>query len=208
MNALLQLYSSNIAQLEEYLYNQRTMYFCAQVITGKEIETKASIEHLLEGQDQETVVWFPTKETREKRKGIESTVSKPLFAGYLFIYWDGEKEIDFPLIDIRRLTNVIRFLRYNSGAYALQGKDLEFAKWIHMHRGNIKRSKVIFKEGQRVHICEGPLTGFDGNVIKVDKHHKKITLGFDFAGKVTPVVFSVDFLSSYGQTDAPSLSKL
>ncbi len=184
------------------------MYFCAQVLTGKEIETKTSIERLLTNKEEETVVWFPTKENREKRKGLETTVSKPLFPGYLFIFWDGDKEIDFPLIDIRRQTNVFRFLRYDNGSHALQGKDLEFAKWIHMHRGNIKRSKVVFKEGQRVHICEGPLTGFDGKVIKVDKHHKKIVLGFDFAGKITPVSFSVDFLSSSAQTDSPNLSKL
>lgn len=195
-------------------YNQQTMYFCVNVLTGKELETKTSIERLLQDKDKnknqelETIVWFPTKENREKRKGLETNVKKPLFPSYLFIYWEGENEREFPLIDIRRLTNVLKFLRYDSGSYALQGKDLEYAKWIHMHRGNIKRSKVIFREGQKVHICEGPLMGFDGSVIKVDKHHKRITIGFDFGGKLTPVNFSVDFLSSAAQTDSPNLAKL
>lgn len=184
------------------------MYFCLNVLTGKELETKTSIEKLLANEELESIVWFPTKENREKRKGLETNVLKPLFPSYLFIYWEGENEKDFPLIDIRRMTNVMKFLRYDSGFCALQGKDLEYAKWIHMHRGNIKRSKVIYREGQKVHICEGPLMGFDGSVLKVDKHHKKITIGFDLGNKITPVIFSVDFLYASAQTDAPNLDKL
>ena len=184
------------------------MYFCLHVLTGKEIEVKTSIEKLLKDSEFEFEVWFPSKENRERRQGKEYTVSKPLFPGYLFIFWDGEQELDFPQLDIRRTTNVIRFLSYDDGTLSLKGKDLEFAKWIHMHRGNIKRSKVVFKEGQRVHICEGPLLGFDGNVVKVDKHHKRITLSFELGGNATLVNFSVDFLNSFSQTDSPNLSKL
>ena len=184
------------------------MYFCLHVVTGKEIEAKTSIERLLTDLNEEAVVWFPTKENRERKKGVEMTVTKPLFPGYLFIYWEGDNELYFPQIDIRRTTNVMRFLRYDDGTTQLRGKDLEFAKWIHMHRGNIKRSKVVFKEGQKVHICEGPLLGFDGNVVKVDKHHKRITLSFELGGNTTLVNFSVDFLSNSAQTDSPNLNKL
>lgn len=184
------------------------MYFCLQAYTGKEIEVKTSIERLLKDSEFDFEVWFPTKENREKRQGKEATVLKPLFPGYLFIFWNGDQELDFPKIDIRRITNALRFLSYDDGTAALKGKDLEFAKWIHMHRGNIKRSKVVFKEGQRVHICEGPLLGFDGSVVKVDKHHKRITLCFELGGNPTLVNFSVDFLSNSAKTDSPDLSKL
>ena len=71
-----------------------------------------------------------------------------------------------------------------------------------MHGGYIKQSKVIYREGQRIHICDGPLKGFDGNVVKVDKHHKRIVLRFDIGGNVTDVSFSVDFLDSNNAVNA------
>lgn len=184
------------------------MYFCVNVITSKENETKDALERILAQLGQESCVWFPSKENTERRHGVEEVVSKPLFGGYLFVFWDGQNEVDFPFHEVRKVKNVIRFLRYDDGSYALKGKDLEFAKWIHMHRGNIKRSKVVFKEGQKVHICEGPLMGFDGNVIKVDRHHKRIVLRFEIGSMVSDVNFSVEFLTSSAQSTSPDLGKL
>lgn len=184
------------------------MYFCVNVMTSKENEAKADLEKILVQLPQESCVWFPVKENTERRHGKESVVAKPLFCGYLFVFWDGQHEIDFPFYEARKDKNVIRFLRYDDGSHALKGKDLEFAKWIHMHRGTIKRSKVVFKEGQRLHICEGPLMGFDGNVVKVDRHHRRIVLRFEIGGVVSDVNFSVEFLSSSSQNSSPDLGKL
>lgn len=173
------------------------MYFCLNCIHSKEEETRVRITNLLERTvDEEFLVWFPKKEVKEKRQGKYETVSRPMFSNYLFIFWDGEMEMDFPFLDIARMPTVVRILRYDDGTHALKGKDLSFAKWIHMNDGFIKQSKVIVREGQKIHICDGPLKGFDGNVIKVDKHHKRIVLRFELGGTFTDVNFSADFLYS------------
>ena len=75
-----------------------------------------------------------------------------------------------------------------------------------MHDGLIGKSVVRIREGQRVHICEGPLTGFDGNVVKVDKHHKRITLRFEVGGIVSEVNFSVDFINESAKVSSFSAS--
>lgn len=173
------------------------MYFCLNCLTGKEEETKAAVSSVLTGlTDCDFLVWFPMKECREKRGGKFETVSKPLFPSYLFIWWDCDDELKFPFYEVKRIPAIIRFLGYDNGSFALVGKDQSFAEWIHMHDGNIRTSKVVFREGQRVHIVEGPLRGFDGNVIKVDKHHRRIVLRFDVGGIISDVSFSVEFLSS------------
>lgn len=183
------------------------MYFCVNVMASRENEAKEALERILKDLPQESNVWFPTKENAERRQGTETVVERPLFSGYLFMFWDGEEESEFPFHEARRVRNVIRFLRYDDGSHALKGKDLEFAKWIHMHRGTIKRSKVVFREGQKVHICEGPLRGFDGNVVKVDKHHKRIVLRFEIGDMVSDVNFSVEFLSASSQNGSPCIDK-
>ena len=143
---------------------------------------------------EQTQVWFPVKQNTETRRGVESVADRPLFPGYLFIWWNGENEKVFPFFDLYRLSGVVRILRYDNDTYALTGNDLAYAQWIHANNGVIRRSKVILREGQRLHIVEGPLKGMDGNVVKVDKHRKRITVRFDFAEKQTDILFSVEFL--------------
>lgn len=172
------------------------VYFCLSCLTTKEEETRERVTKFLSGAtDCEFLVWFPKKEVREKRMGRYESVEKPMFSNYIFIYWGGESETDFPFYDLKRIPTVLRILGYDDNTHALKGKDLEFAKWIHTHDGHIKQSKVIYREGQRIQIADGPLKGFDGNVIKVDKHHKRITVRFMFGDTVSDISFSVDFLS-------------
>lgn len=171
------------------------MYFCLSCITGKEEETRNRIEKFLGLNNTEEVnVWFPLKENTEKRGGIIEKRKRPLFPGYLFIWWNGEEEILFPFREVTRLSGVIRILRYDDGTRRLRGNDFNYARWIHSNDGLIRQSKVILHPGQRLHIVDGPLRGMDANVIKIDKHHKKITLRFDFADSETDIVFSVEFL--------------
>lgn len=183
------------------------MYFCLSCITSREEEARIGISNILKDRmGIESLVWFPKKEVCEKRQGKTSVVQRPLFPGYIFIFWDGEDESDFPFYEIRRVPNVIRFLGYDDRSHALKGKDQSFAKWIHMYDGCITQSKVVYREGQKIHICSGPLLGFDGNVIKVDKHHKRITVRFEIGETCSDVSFTVDFLEQNSQSGALSAS--
>lgn len=185
------------------------MYFCLSCVRTKEEETRNRISKLLSNLvTEEFLVWYPKKETKERRLGKYEIVERPMFFNYLFVYWDGEVERTFPFLDVLRIPTVVRILKYDDGSHSLKGKDLAFAKWIHMNDGHIKQSKVIYREGQRLHICEGPLKGFDGSVVKVDKHHKNITLRFELLGSVTDIKFSVDFLSVGSKSDAPDKNSI
>ena len=172
------------------------VYFCLSCMTTKEEETRERVSKFLaQKTDEEFLVWFPKKEVREKRKGQYESIEKPLFSNYIFIFWNGDNEIEFPFFELKKIPTVLRILGYDDGTHALKGKDLAFAKWIHTHDGHIKQSKVIYREGQRIQITDGPLKGFDGDVIKVDKHHKRITVRFKLGDTVSDVSFSVEFLS-------------
>ena len=171
------------------------MYFCVNCMASREEDVRDRINRLLaEALSDDFLVWLPKKEVKEKRNGKYEIAERPMFSGYLFLYWEGSEEKLFPMFELRRIPGLIRFLCYDDGSLALKGKDQDFARWLHMHGGFIRQSKVVYSEGQRIHICEGPLKGFDGNVIKVDRHHKRITLRFDIAGNISDVNFSVEFL--------------
>jgi len=171
------------------------MYFCLHCFAGKEKESKRLIEELLtKVGTEEFDVWFPTRDVKLKKRGQYVNAVKAMFDGYLFIFWNGDDETLFPFKDITRIPGVIRFLTYDNGQKSLVGKDLNFINWIHTNNGHIKESKVLVTEGKKVHFVEGPLIGFDGNVIKVDKHHKKVVVRFEIGTQVTDVSFSADFV--------------
>lgn len=171
------------------------MYFCLSCISGKENSVKELLVRFLTDKLQDSFqVWFPMKENTEKKAGKLKKVMHPMFPGYLFVYFNSENENDFPFRDASRIPNLIKFLKYDNNQHALMGNDLFFAKWIHKNEGTILESKVLFTEGQRLHIAEGPLVGFDGNVVKVDKHRKKITVRFRFNDNDIDVNFTVEFL--------------
>jgi len=173
------------------------MYFCVNCMATKEDDVRDRINRLLaKALDDEFLVWLPKKEVKEKRGGKYEIAERPMFSGYLFLYWEGSDEKCIPMFELKRIPGLTRILCYDDGSHALKGKDQDFARWLHMNGGFIRQSKVVYSEGQRIHICEGPLKGFDGNVIKVDRHHKRITLRFDIAGNISDVNFSVEFLDS------------
>lgn len=176
------------------------MYFCLNCFAGKEEKVREAAEKCIETAGAgDFQVWFPLKQNREKRNGVFEMKDRPLFPGYLFIWWDGTDETVFPFREVQSINGAVRFLRYESGSRALMGTDLAYAEWIHLNRGVIRESKVRLREGQRLQIVEGPLKGFDGNVTKVDKHGRRIKVRFDLGGLISEVSFSVEFLESHSK---------
>ncbi len=176
------------------------MYFCLNCFAGKEEKVRdAAAKRIGDSSSGDFQVWFPLKQNKEKRNGVYETKDRPLFPGYLFIWWDGTDESLFPFREIQAINGAVKFLRYENGNRALMGPDLAYAEWIHLNRGVIRESKVRLCEGQRLQIVEGPLKGFDGNVTKVDKHGRRIKVRFDLGGMVSEVTFSVEFLESHSK---------
>jgi len=171
------------------------MYFCIHCYSGKESEAKRLIaKQLSELGIEDFDIWFPTREVKIRRNGVFHNAEKALFEGYLFMFWDGDNEIEFPFRQLQAIPGVVRFLTYSNGSRSLIGRDLDLVNWVHTNDGKIKESKVLITEGKRVHFIEGPLVGFDGSVVKIDKHHKKVTVRFEIGTQVTDVSFSAEFI--------------
>ena len=190
------------------LHTFRVLYFCVNCMASKEEDVEKRINKCLtERLEEDFLVWIPKKEVRERRNGRTEIRERPMFTGYLFLFWEGSDESLFPIFELRHIPGLTRILAYDDGSHALKGRDLEFAHWIHMNDGYITQSKVLFTEGQRIHICEGPLRGFDGNVVKVDKHHKRIVLRFEIGGNISDVSFTVEFLNSNAAAQTQSAAR-
>ncbi|HBB43179.1 MAG TPA: transcriptional antiterminator NusG [Treponema sp.] len=149
-------------------------YYCMMVKTGGEEVYKKEAEKVLAETNPGSAVYFFKKIMRTK-KG--QNYEQALFPGYVFLQIPSLKpEVTAPL---RKCPGFYHFLRSNSDITPLCGKDLDYIKNL-LGFGEVQGiSKAYFDENMRIVITEGPLVGFSGNIIKVNRKRQRVTVMLD-----------------------------
>ena len=117
---------------------------------------------------QEQLKWVKGKPIRE---------THDLLPGYIFLYTD--HEIEQPLT-LRGITGVVRCLSDQEHRYILQGNDQAFALMLLEKDGIIGKMKV-YKEGDRIRLCEGVYAGIETEILKVNRRNMRMLIRIPFA---------------------------
>ncbi|MFA5513549.1 MAG: transcription termination/antitermination NusG family protein [Sphaerochaetaceae bacterium] len=167
--------------------------YCLYCKTGSESKLvdllKNSMHNYL---NVEAEIFYPLRVMNQKNRGIWRSVEQPLLPGYLFLYLD--KEIPFPTFLISQERNAYKVLRYSDGTMALKDQDEKYALWVYRHKGSFEASTVLFKEGQMIKVIDGPLMEMDGQIVKIDRHHKRVVVEMMFAGALRRVNLSINII--------------
>lgn len=100
-----------------------------------------------------------------------------LLPGYVFVYrQDGPLDIDA----LQSLQGVRRCLCDSDRRYELYGNDERFALMLLHSNGVIGKTKV-FREGQRIRICQGAYEGVETKILKVNHQKKRMQIEIPFA---------------------------
>ncbi|MDC7245866.1 MAG: transcription termination/antitermination NusG family protein [Sphaerochaetaceae bacterium] len=165
--------------------------YCLYCKTGSEKKLayliKKSVEDVL---NEDIQIMYPVRIMNQKKQGKWKKVEQPLIPGYMFLYL--EDDIPFPLFLIKNERNAYKILRNNDYTLALKGSDEDYARWVYNHQGTIRPSKVLFKEGKLVRVIDGPLCDLNGKIVKVDRHHKRVHVMFQFGGKERIINLSIE----------------
>ncbi|MDL2318923.1 hypothetical protein LJC74_07620 [Eubacteriales bacterium OttesenSCG-928-A19] len=102
-----------------------------------------------------------------------------LFPGYVFLFSDAQMEA----AALQQIEGVIRVLRYADGSYALHQEDERIARWLLHYDGVIRTSKAI-REGDRIHVVEGPMKDCGGTIVKANKQRQRALVEFQFDRRV------------------------
>ena len=148
--------------------------YCAFCSTGKEELTAQIIQRIMP-----VVALTPKLLCCEKHKEQWVEHTRALLPGYLFLYADADTQLDFRLL--YSLSDVYRVLTYEDQSSALRGADSEFARWIRAEGGIIGKSNAL-REGDRIHVVDGPLKLFEGAIKKVNKQRKRALVEVNFHG--------------------------
>jgi len=170
-------------------------YFAAQVKTrGEEKFIKMfKATH----PDTNFPIYFLQRELREKHKGKTLIKKQPIFPGYIFIRFEEDEEIERYQWMLRKTEGFGRFLRSNQDITPLGGKDLEIVLHFINNTGSIAGiSRVYFNEEDRIVVCEGPLSGQEGRIVKVDKRKGRAKIRLDLYDETFLVDLAFEVISA------------
>lgn len=147
--------------------------YCIFCKTGVEKKIAENINKV----DKNIKALAPIKIVQEKRRGKWESKERLLLPGYVFLY--SEDEINSEIRN--KVSNIYKLLNYEEGLRELMGTDYEYSMWLYRHHGSINSSKVL-KEGKKVTVIEGPLLDGVGQIVRLDKHKKRVWIEVDFDG--------------------------
>lgn len=124
-------------------------------------------------------------------KGQAFEEDHTLFPGYLFLYSE-EQIMDFR--SIMAIEGVVRFLGNRDDGFLLHDDDLRFAQMLAECDGRIGNFKV-YQVGDRIHLAKGVMAGFDGRIVKVDRHRRRLQVEFSFDCAIHKITVGYEMLA-------------
>ncbi|MFW6288911.1 MAG: antiterminator LoaP [Spirochaetota bacterium] len=136
---------------------------------------------------------WPRRKLTIRRGGKRIETLAPVFPGYIFL--ETEEIADSLFTTIKRLPGFYRFLESNDRIRALSGDDLELVTHFVRFGDVIGKSKVTFDENSRIEVKEGPLSGLEGRIVKVDRRKQRAKVRLDLYRESFLVDFGFELLA-------------
>ena len=153
-------------------------YYVIQVKTGS--ENKFIKLYKSNQVKNELPVHFPMRQLDIRKNGKLRVSKLPVFPGYLFIEASSDEEMKICQWDFRKIEGFQRFLPSNSNLTPLLNRDLELVLHFINKTGHLAgKSKVYFDENSRIVVLDGPLSGLEGRILKVDKRKGRAKIKLD-----------------------------
>ena len=147
------------------------------VKTGSEEKFKDEAAQKLAISGNDSKFYFLKKQMRA-RSGL--TFLEPLFPGYIFMETESLERTTVEML--KGINGFYHFLFDNAKPQKLNGNDLAYYSAFRQSGEVLGISRARFDENQRIKIVEGPLTGFEGKIIRVNRRCKRVTVEIDLFG--------------------------
>ena len=165
-------------------------WYVVHCYSGHENKVKHNLEQRIESmgmKDKIFEVIVPTEEEVEIKDGKRRVVERRIFPGYILVNMIMTEESWYV---VRNTPGVTGFVGMGNKPTPLRPEEV--AQILKRMEVETPRVRVVFKEGDRVRIIEGPFNDFRGTVAEVDMERGKVRVLVNFFGRETPV--ELDFL--------------
>jgi transcriptional antiterminator NusG len=143
-----------------------------------------------------SVLLWPRRSLRVRRRGRWTDAVAPIFPGYLFVR---AEEIDVPLFRaLRALPGFVRFLPSSERIRALDQRDSDLLSHFLSFGEIVQRSVVSFDPNQRIRVLAGPLLGLEGCITRVDRRKGRARVRLALYQDSFEVDFGFDSIEAAG----------
>ncbi|WP_185859762.1 transcription termination/antitermination protein NusG [Blattabacterium cuenoti] len=165
-------------------------WYVLKTISGQENKVKSYIENEIRDNGfQEYIgkVLVPIEKVIQMRKGKKIHREKVHFPGYVMIEAHLEGEA---VHAIKNVPGVINFLSEGKGGSAIPMRKEEVNKMlgkIDQLSENYENLSIPFVVGETIKVIDGPFTGFNGTIEKINEEKRKLELAVLIFGRKTPL---------------------
>ena len=169
-------------------------YFIIQVASGREQAFIDNIGRFAPQLAQKHNFIYLTRELTIRRQGKLLTQVQPMFPSYIIL--QSVNGVDsFTLAALKKVPDFYHFLNSNTDIVPLGDHDLQIIQHFLGLGPRIGSSLVRFDDNDRIVVIEGPLKGFEGSIIKVDKRKQRAKIRVDFGGTAHTMDLSFEDIS-------------
>ncbi len=167
------------------------MWYVIQTLGGEEEHTAEIIRKRISPYYIEEC-FVPKRERMKKFYGQWNKVEETLFPAYIFVVTKRPKELYQELRRVPRLTKVLG--REEGYFVPLSEEEEGLVRNLggQGHRAGL--SKVVVGEGKQIRVLEGPLKGYEGDVVKVDLHKREVVVRVGFMGRETKLRLGIEMV--------------
>jgi transcriptional antiterminator NusG len=122
---------------------------------------------------------FPQRQLYIRRQGKAAESRAAIFPGYIFVEAGDDEELLRHQWAFRRTEGFFRFLRSNQNIRPLGGRDLELVLHFIKRVGPLAGKSRVYFENERIVVLDGPLSGLEGKIVKVDKRKGRAKIKLD-----------------------------
>ena len=163
-------------------------WYVVHAYSGFEKSVQKALKERIERADMSAKfgqILVPVEEVVDMKNGKRSLTERKFFPGYVLV----EMEMDDDTWHLVKSTpKVTGFIGGTAQRPApIKPSEVE-AIMQQMQEGVEKpKPKVLFEVGQRVRVCDGPFTDFNGTVDEVNYERNKLRVSVQIFGRDTPV---------------------
>lgn len=152
-------------------------YYCIMVFTGEEKQFKELALKEFNETYPETQFYFFERRLFTKKRGW---FDAPLFPGYLFFGVESFTPEFFEML--RKIKGFCRILPDNQSPQQIKGSVLDELKVFITKGEHWGVSRLQFSPGQKIKAVAGPLVGFEGKIVMVNKKRRQVTVQSNLTG--------------------------
>jgi len=143
------------------------------------------------------MLYFPKRKLNIRKAGKINLSTSAIFPGYIFIESATNDDFFEHQLEIKRIDGFYRFLKSNKDITPLTDNDLQLVLHFIKTIGAVANvSKVYFNENSRIVVIDGPLSGLEGNIIKIDKRKGRAKIKLDLFDDSFTVDLAFEIINS------------